>query len=119
MMKIAINGFGRIGRNFLRAVFADAQAKKQITVVALNIGTASIASVAHSFKYDTLMGTFVGNVSVENDYLVVDGLRIAIVRSLDPLTLPWKALGIDWVVECTGHFTSKKEAQKHLRGFTN
>lgn len=112
-MKVAINGFGRIGRNFLRTVLLDGQAQKHITIVVINIGSASVQSVAHSFKYDTLMGTFPGTVVIENDQLVINGTRIKIIRSLDPLQLPWKALDIDWVVECTGHFTYKKDAQKH------
>ncbi len=114
MMKIAINGFGRIGRTFLRTVISDEKAQKKIQIVAINVGAASVNAVAHSFKYDTLMGTFTGSVIVENNYLLVNNTyKIMLLASLDPAILPWKLLDIDWVVECTGRFTKKKDAEKH------
>jgi glyceraldehyde 3-phosphate dehydrogenase len=112
MMRIAINGFGRIGRSFLRCVEQDK--KSNFEVVAINIGDSKPEYVAHMFKYDTLMGKFAGEVSVEKDELIVDGHRIKIIAELDPEKLPWKKLDIDWVVDCTGKFTHREGAQKHI-----
>jgi glyceraldehyde 3-phosphate dehydrogenase len=112
MMRVAINGFGRIGRSFLRCVEQDK--KNNFEVVAINIGDSKPEYVAHMFKYDTLMGKFAGEVSVEKDELIVDGHRIKIIAELDPEKLPWKKLDIDWVVDCTGKFTHREGAQKHI-----
>src|SRR5579862_487497 len=112
MMRVAINGFGRIGRSFLRCVEQDK--KNNFEVVAINIGDSKPEYVAHMFKYDTLMGKFAGEVAVEGDALVVDGHRITIIAELDPEKLPWKKLDIDWVVDCTGKFTHREGAQKHI-----
>src|SRR5581483_10886664 len=114
MIRIAINGFGRIGRNFLRTITQDPQALKKIEVVAINIGPEQIDHTAHIFKYDTLMGTYPGNVSLEGDDLIIDALHIKIFNEIDPTQLPWKSLEIDWVVECTGKFTKREGASKHL-----
>src|SRR5258707_61935 len=76
MIRIAINGFGRIGRTFLRTVFADSKALQKITVVAINIGPAKKETVAHMFKYDTIMGTYAGSVALVGDQLQIDGLNI-------------------------------------------
>jgi len=114
MMRVAINGFGRIGRNFLRTVLQDPQANEKLQIVAINVGQAKKDFVGHMFKYDTLMGTYQGQVSVEGDELIVDDKRIKILNELDPRLLSWKVLGIDWVVECTGKFTSRAGAEKHL-----
>jgi len=111
-MRVAINGFGRIGRSFLRCVEQDK--KNNFEVVAINIGDSKPEYVAHMFKYDTLMGKFAGEVAVEGDALVVDGHRITIIAELDPEKLPWKKLDIDWVVDCTGKFTHREGAQKHI-----
>ena len=111
-MRVAINGFGRIGRSFLRCVEQDK--KSNFEVVAINIGDSKPEYVAHMFKYDTLMGKFAGEVAVEGDALVVDGHRITIIAELDPEKLPWKKLDIDWVVDCTGKFTHREGAQKHI-----
>jgi glyceraldehyde 3-phosphate dehydrogenase len=122
-MNVAINGFGRIGRSFLRSVLQDATDK--INIVAINIGPADKEHVAHLFKYDTTMGTFDGSVSFSEDILTVkshsschpkQSVRIQEIKILvetDPEKLPWKDLGIDWVVECSGRFTKKVDAQKH------
>ncbi len=111
-MRVAINGFGRIGRSFLRCVEQDA--KNSFEVVAINIGSSQAEYVAHMFKYDTLMGKFQGDVAIHGDELVIDGHRIKIITELDPEKLPWKQMNIDWVVDCTGKFTHRDGAQKHI-----
>ncbi len=111
-MRVAINGFGRIGRSFLRCVEQDK--KTDFEIVAINIGNSQPEYVAHMFKYDTLMGKFQGDVAIQGDELVVDGHRIKIITQLDPEKLPWKAMNIDWVVDCTGKFTHRDGAQKHI-----
>lgn len=115
MVRIAINGFGRIGRNFLRTIMYDPIARKKIQVVAINLGPDKKEFAAHMFTYDTLMGTYPGSVSIEGNELVVDDHRIQLLTELDPLKINWKNLAIDWVVECSGHFTTKEGASKHLQ----
>lgn len=114
MIRVAISGFGRIGRNFLRCVLQDKNVHKQMEVVAINVGASEPEFIAHMFKYDTLMGTFQGAVSMQGDELVVDGHRIKIVAECNPARLPWKDLHVDWVVDCTGHFTDRDCAQQHI-----
>lgn len=113
-MRVAINGFGRIGRSFLRCVEQDKKLHNQIEVVAINIGNSKPEYVAHMFKYDTLMGIFPGSISVEGDELVVNGHRMHIIAELDAQKLPWKKLNIDWVVDCSGKFTHRECAQEHI-----
>jgi len=113
-MKIAINGFGRIGRNFLRALFADTQAKEIISVVAINVGSGAAETAAYLFKYDTLLGTYEGTVHVDHNCMIIDGHRIAIIAELDPAAISWNTYGVEWVVESSGHFTHKKDAYKHI-----
>ncbi len=113
-MNIAVNGLGRIGKTFLRAVMGDHEARKKITIVAINIGPGSIADVAQLVKYDTIMGRFKGEVSISGNKLIIDGHSIELLKQMDPTSLPWKQLNIDWVVECTGHFTHREGAAKHL-----
>jgi len=108
-MKIAINGFGRIGRMTLRAL----QSHPEIEVVAVNDLT-DAKTLAHLLKYDTAHGRFPGDVSAEDDALIVNGKRIGLLSERDPAKLPWAALGIDVVVESTGHFTDKSTAQAHI-----
>jgi glyceraldehyde 3-phosphate dehydrogenase len=111
-IKVAINGFGRIGRNILRA-FYEGGRRHDLQFVAINdLGDAK--TNAHLLKYDTAHGRFPGKVGVEGDSLVVDGDRIRVVAERDPAKLPWKALGVDVVLECTGLFTSKAKAGAHL-----
>ncbi len=114
MIRVAINGFGRIGRNFLRAVLKDAAALQKIHIVAINIGPARLYAVAHMFKYDTLMGTYPGTVKLENDILYVDEHAIQIITELDPAATNWARFAIDWVVESSGCFTNREGAMKHL-----
>lgn len=112
-MNIAINGFGRIGRNFLRVLLHDKKAAEKLNVVAINLGPANPHFVAHSFKYDTLLGTYPGFVDFKKDTLIIDDHRIKIFTETDPSKLPWKSLDVSWVVEASGHFTKKEEAQQH------
>jgi len=108
-MKIAINGFGRIGRMTLRAL----QNKPEIEVVAINDLT-DIKTLAHLLKYDTAHGRFPGEVIAEADAMSVNGKRILMLSERDPAKLPWKDLGIDVVIESTGRFTDKTTAAAHI-----
>ncbi len=112
MYKIAINGFGRIGRNVLRAMY-EYKKHADIQVVAINdLGEAAIN--AHLLKYDTVHGEFAQNVNVEGDHLVVAGDRIKVLAERNPADLPWKELEVDLVLECTGFFTTREGAGAHL-----
>jgi len=111
-VKVAINGYGRIGRNVLRALY-EAKRTKDIQIVAVNdLGDAE--TNAHLTQYDTAHGRFPGEVSVEGGDLVVNGDRIKVCAERDPSKLPWKELGVDVVLECTGLFTSKAKAGAHI-----
>jgi glyceraldehyde 3-phosphate dehydrogenase len=113
MIKVAINGFGRIGRNILRAHCESAK-KHDLRFVAINdLGDAQ--TNAHLLKYDTAHGRFRGGVEVDGGALMVNGERIRVVAERDPARLPWKELGVDVVLECTGLFTSKAKAAAHLQ----
>ncbi|WPU99167.1 type I glyceraldehyde-3-phosphate dehydrogenase [Mucilaginibacter sp. cycad4] len=108
-MKIAINGFGRIGRMTLRAL----QDKKDIEVVAVNDLT-DVKTLVHLLKYDTAHGRFPGEVNADSDKIIVNGKPILMLSERDPLKLPWGDLGIDVVIESTGRFTDKSAAQAHI-----
>ncbi|MFD2870932.1 type I glyceraldehyde-3-phosphate dehydrogenase [Mucilaginibacter ximonensis] len=108
-MKIAINGFGRIGRIFLRRILT----KPGIEVVAINDLT-DAATLAHLFKYDSVHRGFTGEVSFDNQHLIVNNNKIKILAERDPVKLPWKELDIDLVIESTGKFASRAGAQTHL-----
>jgi glyceraldehyde 3-phosphate dehydrogenase len=111
-IKVAINGFGRIGRNILRAFFESSK-KHDLQFVAINdLGDAK--TNAHLLKYDTTHGRFKGTVEVSGNALQVNDQSIQVVAERDPSKLPWKALGVDIVLECTGLFTSKAKAGAHL-----
>jgi len=111
-IKVAINGYGRIGRNIMRAVHEYGW-NDRIEIVAINdLGDA--ATNAHLTKYDTAHGTFAGDVSVEGGDLVINGHRVKVFAERDPAKLPWATLGIDVVYECTGLFRSKETAGKHI-----
>jgi glyceraldehyde 3-phosphate dehydrogenase len=112
-IKVAINGYGRIGRNVLRALY-EAGRTNEIQIVAINdLGNAE--TNAHLTRYDTVHGRFNGSVEVDGSYMVVNGDRIRVVAERDPSKLPWAELGIDVVMECTGLFTSKEKASAHLK----
>jgi len=113
-IKVAINGYGRIGRNILRAHYEDGK-KHDLAIVAIN-DLGSPETNAHLTRYDTVHGKFPGRVEVEGDAMVVDGDRIRVFAQRDPAQLPWGSLGVDVVLECTGLFTSKEKASAHLRG---
>ena len=113
-MRIAINGFGRIGRNFLRTVLSDNQAQKKIDIIAINVGPANPEHVAHMLKYDTVMGTYPGDIRMSDNYLLVDKHKIKIIAQKDILKINWAELKIDWVVEACGMFTSREGAAQHL-----
>jgi glyceraldehyde 3-phosphate dehydrogenase len=111
-VKVAINGYGRIGRNVLRALY-ESKRTNEIEIVAVNdLGDAE--TNAHLTQYDTAQGRFPGEVSVEGGDIVVDGDRIKVCAERDPSKLPWKDLGVDVVLECTGLFTSKAKAGAHI-----
>jgi glyceraldehyde 3-phosphate dehydrogenase len=109
--KVAINGFGRIGRLVLRAILENR--RSDLEVIAIN-DLGSIADNAHLFKYDSVHGAFPGTVEVLADGLQINGHPIKVFANPDPATLPWKDLDIDVAMECSGHFTKREEAAKHL-----
>jgi glyceraldehyde 3-phosphate dehydrogenase len=111
-IRVAINGYGRIGRNILRAHYEDGK-KHDIQIVAINdLGDAKIN--AHLTKYDTTHGKFPGTVAIDGDFLVINGDKIKVCAQRNPAELPWKDLAVDVVLECTGLFTSKAKAGAHL-----
>lgn len=107
-MKIAINGFGRIGRMFLRAAL-----HRKFNIVAINDLT-SAATLAHLFKYDSVHGVYPGTIVANDGFINVDGQQIQILSCVNPEELPWGDLGVDLVIEATGKFANKKGAEKHL-----
>jgi glyceraldehyde 3-phosphate dehydrogenase len=109
MVKIAINGFGRIGR----ISFRNIQRKDNLEVVAINDLT-DAATLAHLLKYDSIHGRFDGQVHAEGEFLVVNGKKIRVYAEKDPENLPWKELGIDIVIESTGIFRNKEKMGKHI-----
>jgi len=113
-IKVAINGYGRIGRNILRAHYEDGK-KHDIAIVAIN-DLGSPETNAHLTRYDTAHGKFPGKIEVDGDAMVVNGDRIKVFANRDPSKLPWAALGVDVVLECTGYFASKEKAGAHLAG---
>ena len=111
-IKIAINGFGRIGRNVLRALYESGRTNEFQIVAVNDLGDAE--TNAHLTKYDTAHGRFPGEVSVDGDHMVVNGDRIRVCAERDPSKLPWGEMGVDVVHECTGFFASKEKASGHL-----
>ncbi|WP_010202555.1 type I glyceraldehyde-3-phosphate dehydrogenase [Salinibacterium sp. PAMC 21357] len=109
-VKIGINGFGRIGRNFFRAAMAK---DSNIEIVAVNDLTDN-KTLAHLLKYDTITGRLDAEVTFDNDQIVVNGKAIKVFAERDPANLPWGELGVDIVIESTGHFTKSVDAAKHI-----
>ena len=113
-IRVAINGYGRIGRNILRAHY-DGGKKHDIQIVAIN-DLGDPKTNAHLTQYDTAHGRFPGTVGVEGEYMVVNGDKIRVLANRNPAELPWGELKVDVVLECTGFFTSKEKASAHLKG---
>jgi glyceraldehyde 3-phosphate dehydrogenase len=113
-VKVGINGYGRIGRNVLRALYEGGR-QREIQIVAIN-DLCDAQSNAHLTRYDTAHGKFPGKVEVDGDAIVVNGDRIKVTAHRDPGQVPWGAMGAEYVLECTGFFTSKADCAKHLAG---
>ena len=112
-IKVAINGYGRIGRNILRAHYERGKTH-DLAIVAIN-DLGSPETNAHLTRYDTAHGKFPGKIAVEGDAMIVNGDRIKVFAQRNPAELPWGALGVDVVLECTGLFTTKEKASAHLK----
>ena len=113
-IKVGINGYGRIGRNIMRALY-ESKRTKEIQIVAINdLGDTN--TNAHLTQYDTAHGKFPGSITIENDYMIVNGDKVRVLSERDPSKLPWGELGVDVVIESTGFFTSKAKAQAHIDG---
>lgn len=113
MLKLAINGYGRIGRSVLRALYEGGY-RSDLQVVAIN-ELADIGTVVHLTRYDSTHGRFPGTVAAGQDSLQVEGDRICLLREPDISQLPWRQLGVDVVLECTGTFSERSPAEQHLR----
>ena len=113
-IRVAINGYGRIGRNILRAHYEGGK-KHDIQIVAIN-DLGAPAFNAHLTQYDTAHGKFPGTVTSEGDYMIVNGDKIRVFAERNPANLPWGEIGVDVVLECTGFFTTKEKASAHLVG---
>ncbi len=111
-IKVGINGYGRIGRNIMRALY-ESKRTKEIQIVAINdLGDTN--TNAHLTQYDTAHGKFPGSITIENDNMIVNGDKVRVLSERDPSKLPWGELGVDVVLESTGFFTSKAKAQAHI-----
>jgi len=113
MIKVGINGFGRIGRNTLRAAFGHSQYGKKFEIVAIN-DLGNTKTLSHLLKYDSIYGKFNGNIDLKDDGIEVNGHYIKFLSEVNPSKLPWKELDIDVVVESTGIFRKREDAKKHL-----
>jgi glyceraldehyde 3-phosphate dehydrogenase len=113
-IRVGINGYGRIGRNIMRALY-ESRRTGEVQIVALN-DLGDPKTNAHLTRYDTVHGRFPGEVRVDGDSMVVNGDRVRVLAERDPAKLPWGELGVDYVLECTGLFTSKAKAGAHLKG---
>jgi len=114
VIKVGINGYGRIGRNILRALY-ESKRTNEIQIIAVNdLGDTS--TNAHLTQYDTAHGKFPGTITIENDNMIINGDKVHVLSERDPSKLPWGELGVDVVIESTGFFTSKAKAQAHING---
>lgn len=111
-IKLAINGFGRIGKNIVRAIF-ESQREEQFEIVAIN-DLGAPKTLAHLLSFDTIHGRFTADVSPDDNAIYINGKKINVYAQRDPAALPWKHLGVDVVMECTGLFTNRDGASKHL-----
>ena len=116
MMHIAINGFGRIGRSFLRSYLMDEKARQLLKIAAINVGPGKLENTAYMFKYDSFMGTLPYQVSYQDGSLIVDGLIIPLISVMNPVDAGWNRFDVDFVIEATGVFTTKEKAALHLQG---
>ena len=114
-MRIALNGFGRIGKNFLRCVLADERARKMLDIVAINMGPADKSALEYMIKYDTILGIYPGFVRMTHDIVTIDDYTIKIYAETDALRLPWAQENIDWVVDASGHYTHRDKAEQHIK----
>src|SRR3990170_1589903 len=113
-IKVGINGYGRIGRNVLRALY-ESKRNGELSIVAINdLGDAR--TNAHLTRHDTAHGPFPGQVAVEGNHMIVNGDRIRVLAERDPAKLPWGEFGVEIVLESTGLFASKEKASRHLAG---
>jgi len=110
-VQVGINGFGRIGRNVLKALLL--KKNSQLEVVAVNDLT-DAKTLAHLFKYDSVQGIFEGDVKADGEDLVINGKKIKVFKEKDPAAIKWNTLGIDLVIESTGFFTDKEKAVVHI-----
>ncbi|MCA9484629.1 MAG: aldehyde dehydrogenase, partial [Nitrospina sp.] len=113
-VKVAINGFGRIGRNVLKLILADSECGELVEVVAVNDLT-DAPTLAHLYKYDSVQGVNSQNIAAEDDNLIIDGKKIKITAVSDPALCPWGVMNVDVVIESTGRFTKREDAAKHLQ----
>jgi len=114
-IKVGVNGFGRIGRNFFRAILASESARANVEIVAINDLT-DTATLAHLLKYDSILGPIGKSVTHTENSITVDGKTITVFAERDPGALPWSSVGAEIVVESTGIFTKGEQAKKHLAG---
>ena len=110
-IKIGINGFGRIGKLTLQAALN----KKEVEVVAINDPFIQADYMAYMLKYDTVHGKFNGEIKVEENKLIINGKEIKVYNEMDPVNIPWGADGVDYVLECSGVFTTIEKAEAHLK----
>jgi glyceraldehyde 3-phosphate dehydrogenase len=113
-MNVAINGFGRIGRTFLRTVLLDELSAKKLNIVAINVGPGDLECTGVMFKYDSIMGIFPGSVSCDGKNLIVNDRAIPLISQEEAQACEWGARAVEWVVESSGYFTSRQKAQKHI-----
>ncbi|MGL6030386.1 MAG: type I glyceraldehyde-3-phosphate dehydrogenase, partial [Legionella sp.] len=111
-IRIAINGYGRIGRCILRSIF-ESNKQNEVEIVAIN-DLSDVNVIAHLTKYDSTHGTFASDVRVEGNMLIIDGQSIKVIAERNPNDLPWAELKVDLVLECTGFFTDRKSAMQHI-----
>ena len=111
-IRVGINGFGRIGRQVVRAAM---ERKADINFIAIN-DLSDTKTLAHLFKYDSVHGQFGGTVTRDDESITINGDRIKVLKEKDPSALPWKDLGVDIVLEATGRFTKADDARKHIAG---
>lgn len=114
MLKVAINGFGRIGKTFFRTIIEDESSSNKLKVVVINVGPEDPEYLPYFIKYDSILPTYKGQVSYKNNILYIKDLEIAVISEKDPSKANWSKYNVDWVVECSGQFTSYEKALPHI-----